>query len=355
MQFGRFELVERVATGGMGEVFRARTVGGSRWFALKRLPKEASSDPMLAGMFIDEARMANAVTGRNVARLVEHGEVDGQHYLVFDWIAGVTLEELLAKLKQKGRELPIDQMARLFAGLADALEQLHQTRDAQGRPIRMVHRDVSPGNLMIDLDGAPHIVDFGLSKSRLQLQTTQPGFVKGKFGYLAPEQLTGGADARTDVFALGLCAYEALTGERLFERPTIEATVSALKGYVGVRSLRPLRPELPEALDEVVCKMLAPRPDDRYASAAEVKRALVGAMPALLLSGEDLEEATGALVSRLFPTRVGLERKPASSSRNSSPTPEPARTSRSGASSAVMVLSTLAVIAAVVGAVFALR
>lgn len=354
-QFGRFELVERVATGGMGEVFRARAVGGSRWFALKRLPPEATSDPMLSAMFVDEGRMAAAVTGRNVARLVEHGEVDGQHYLLFDWIAGVTLEELLAKLKASGRELPVDQAAQLIAGFADALEQIHQTRDSQGRPIKMVHRDVSPSNLLIDLDGTPHLVDFGLSRSRLQLQRTQPGFVKGKFGYLAPEQLAGGADARTDVFALGLCAYETLTGERLFERPTIEASAAALKGYTGIRSIRPLRPDLPEPLDEVVCQMLAARPEDRYATAADVKRALVGAMPGLLLSGEDLEEATGALVSRLFPTRVGLDRKSVMQARVSSAASQSAVEPEKKSPGLAVLLSAVALVALAVVAALALR
>lgn len=350
-RFGRFDLVERVSTGGMGEVFRAQIPGSTRWFALKRLPPDAVTDPMLSAMFVDEARMAAAVQGRHVAHLVEHDEVDGQHFLVFDWIEGVTLEELLHKLVTLHRPLAVDQTAQLFAELAEALEELHQTRDPQGRLALFVHRDVSPSNIVIDLDGSPHLVDYGLSKSRLQLQKTHPGFVKGKFGYIAPEQLAGAADVRTDIFALGLCFYETLTGERLFERPTIDASAEALKRFAGIPSVRPLRPDLPEALDEVVCKMLAPNPDDRYATAADVKKAIVGAMPGLLLSGEDLEEATGALVERLFPSRMRVEKKPTPKVRPI-PVETPSVPGQGGLTLGVMGFVILAILAAIAVAYF---
>lgn len=299
--FGRFELLEAASTGGMAEVYRARVVGGSRPFALKKLPRESAHDPMLSAMFIDEARMAQSVLGPNLARLVDHGDADGEHYLLFEWIDGVSLEILLRELETRGERLPVDQVGRLFARVAEALERVHETVDADGLPTKMVHRDVSPGNILIDADGEPHLIDFGLSRSSVQRTKTEPGLVKGKFGYLAPEQLDGVSDARTDLFALGICMYETLTGARLFDRPTIDASIKALRGFEGFASIRALRPDVPEALDEVICKLLAPKPDDRYPTAADARRAIYGAKPAFMLAGEDLDEANGVVVTRLFP------------------------------------------------------
>lgn len=285
----------------MAEVYRARVVGGTRPFALKKLPTEAAGNPMLAAMFVDEARMAQTVVGPNLARLVDHGDADGEHYLLFEWIHGVTLESMLRELEARGERLSVDQLARLFARLADCLERVHDTVDADGNPAKMVHRDVSPGNILIDGDGEPYLIDFGLSRSTVQRHRTEPGLVKGKFGYLAPEQLDGLSDARTDLFALGICFYEALTGARLFDRPSIDASITALREYQGIQSVRFLRPDVPEALDEVLATLLAPSPDARYPTAADAKRAIYGSKPALLLSGEDLDEANGVVVGRLFP------------------------------------------------------
>lgn len=302
-KFGQFELHECVSTTGMGEVFRA-SVGGKRSFALKRLPKDAVTDPMLASMFIDEGRIAASVVGQNLVRFLEHGDVGGEHYLLFEWVDGVTLEELLAALDKRKNVLPIDQTTRLFAQIAGALDRLHAAVDGDGHPTEMVHRDVSPSNILIDFSGKPYLLDFGLSKSTLQLTKTQPGFVKGKFGYLAPEQLAGRADQRADLFAFGICLYETLTGTRLFERPTIDEGVQALRRFGGVQSTRPLRADVPEELDAVVCKLLAAKPDDRFQTAADARRAILGAIPGVHLSGESLSEATGQLIAHLFPSRV---------------------------------------------------
>jgi len=300
-KFGRFELIESASKGGMAEVYRARVVGGTRSFALKKLPEDSAADPMLRAMFVDEARMAQSVLGPNLARLVDHGDAEGEHYLLFEWIDAVSLEVLLRALEDRGERLQVDQVARLFALVADLLDRIHGTIDPEGQPTRMVHRDVSPGNILIDADGEPHLIDFGLSRSTLQRKRTDPGLVKGKFGYLAPEQLDGIADERTDLFALGICFYETLTGARLFDSPTIDASIAALRSFSGVQSIRMMRPDVPEALDEVLCKLLAPKPADRYESAADVRRAIFGAKPALLLSGEDIDESNGVVVTKLFP------------------------------------------------------
>jgi serine/threonine protein kinase len=333
----------------MGEVYKVSPVGGKRVFALKRLPTEALKDTMLSTMFIDEGRIAASVVGRNLVRLIEHGDADGEHYLLFEWIDGVTLEALLAELARRGSMLPIDQTTRLFAQIADALDRLHASVDGDGIPTQMVHRDLSPSNILIDFDGHPHIVDFGLSKSRMQLTTTQPGFVKGKFGYLAPEQLEGLADHRTDLFAFGICLYETLTGARLFDRPTVDASVQALRRFGGVQSTRPLRADVPENLDTVVCKLLAAKPDDRIQTASDARREILGAIPAVHLSGHSLSEATGALLAHFFPTRVPKRATRADTAREATPSSAPTERRGRSVSLAGVFLLLLAIAAVVFG------
>lgn len=298
-------LLERVAAGGMGEIFRARAVGpGGRVVAIKRMLPEAADDPTFVGMFIDEARVASKIGHPNIARLYEFGEHEGQYFLALEWIDGASLYEIVRTLGERGERLEIDQTARMFQLIALALDYAHALTTEQGEHMGLVHRDVSPANIMITTAGQPKVLDFGLAKAKVQLQRTQPGFVKGKFGYLAPEQLDGKADARTDLFALGLCMYEVLTGKKLFDRPSPTETVRAIEAFKTPPSIRAERPEVPEALEEVVFKLLAPRREDRYQSGAEVARAIVSALPAITLAGPTLDAASGFLVGRLFPERI---------------------------------------------------
>lgn len=298
-------LLERVAAGGMGEIFRARAVGqGGRIVAIKRMLPEAADDKTFVGMFIDEARVASKIGHPNIARLYEFGEHEGQYFLALEWIDGASLFEIIRKLEARNERMEIDQACRIFQQVALALDYAHALTTESGEHMGLVHRDVSPANIMITTSGQPKVLDFGLAKAKVQLQRTQPGFVKGKFGYLAPEQLDGKADARTDIFALGLCFYEVLTGKKLFDRPSPSDTVRAIEAFRTPPSVRDLRPEVPEPLGDVITKLLAPAPEDRYASGAEVARAIISAVPAITLAGSTLDSANGFLVGRHFPERM---------------------------------------------------
>ncbi len=267
---GRYELLEPIGAGGMGEIFRARD-GDGRVVAIKRLLPGCAKDPIFIGMFLDEARLLQRLSHPNVCEVFEHGNDNHRYFLVMEHIEGVSLRQLLDARGGKGLPLPL--ACRIIAEVASALDYAHRLTDDKGRPLGVVHRDVSPGNIMIGADGQVKLVDFGLAKARTQLMKTQPGLVKGKFGYLAPEQLQGQVDWRTDLFALGLCFYEALTGAPLFGQQTAAATVAAIRGLDAPPPVAGML-GAPATLDQVMARALAPVPENRFESAAAFRAAL---------------------------------------------------------------------------------
>lgn len=267
---GPYRLLERVGAGGMGEIFRATGPDG-RQVAIKRLLPGCAKDPVFIGMFLDEARLLAKLEHSNVCRVIEHGNDADRYYLVMEHIEGVSLGQLLARRGRTGLSVPL--ACRVIAEVASALDYAHRLKDERGVPLGIVHRDVSPGNIMIGRDGVVKLVDFGLAKARTQLMKTQPGLVKGKFGYLAPEQLTGEVDYRTDLFALGLCFYEAVTGTQFFGQSTAAQTVAAIRELRDPPRIASLI-GAPAALDEVIARALAPDPEARFESAAAFRAAL---------------------------------------------------------------------------------
>lgn len=268
---GRFTLLRRIGVGGMGEIFLAEDSDGTR-VAIKRLLRECAKDPVFIGMFLDEARLVERLSHPNICDVYEHGQDRDHYYLVMEHIDGISLRELLERRGLRGLAFPL--ACRAIAEVSAGLDYAHRLADELGVPLGVVHRDVSPANIMIGRDGSVKIVDFGLAKARTQLMKTQPGLVKGKFGYLAPEQLGGRVDWRTDLFALGLCFYEALTGQQLFDQRTAAETVQAIGGFTGPPRLAPRIPGAPDSLDAVLAKVLSPSPDKRYESAAAFRAAL---------------------------------------------------------------------------------
>ncbi|GAB5541785.1 MAG: hypothetical protein SangKO_015450 [Sandaracinaceae bacterium] len=264
---GPYALVRRIGAGGMGEIFLARGPNGEE-VAIKRLLAECAKDPVFIGMFLDEARLVKRIHHPNVCEVFEHGQEGAHYYLVMEHIDGVSLRDLLEQRAFRG--LPFPLAARIMAEVAAGLDHAHRLEDELGVPLGIVHRDVSPANIMIRKDGQVKLVDFGLAKARTQLMKTQPGLVKGKFGYLAPEQLGGRVDWRTDLFALGLCFYEAMTGQQLFGQRTAAETVQAIQGFSGPPPLA-AKVSAPAALDALLGKALAPQPDARFQSAAELR------------------------------------------------------------------------------------
>jgi serine/threonine-protein kinase len=221
VSFGRYELLTRLARGGMAELFlaRLRGIGGfAKLVAIKRILPHLSEDPPFVEMFLNEGRIAARLTHPNVCQVHELGEVDGQLFLVLEYLAGVEWAELVKVIPQRSRDtlrIAAGVIVQACAGLGYA----HELTDPSGNPTPIVHRDVSPQNLFVTTDGTCKVLDFGVSKMVSDVNRTRSGLIKGKLPYMPPEQLRGEpVDVRADVFAMGVVLWEALTGERLFLR-----------------------------------------------------------------------------------------------------------------------------------------
>jgi serine/threonine-protein kinase len=264
---GRYALYGEIAAGGMATVHYGRLlgpVGFSRTVAIKRLHPQFAKDPEFVAMFLDEARLAARIRHPNVVPTLDVVALDGELFLIMEYVQG----ESLAKLARR-RPVPRTIVAGVMCGALHGLHAAHEARDERGEPLDIVHRDVSPQNILVGTDGVARVLDFGIAKASGRMQTTKEGHIKGKLSYMAPEQLRGAVTRRTDVYAASIVVWEALTGQRLFAGgDDIEVLGKALAGKVAPPSS--IIADLPPALDEVVLKGLAPDPHDRYATAREM-------------------------------------------------------------------------------------
>ncbi|NVB85064.1 MAG: serine/threonine protein kinase [Kofleriaceae bacterium] len=274
--FGRFRLVERRAVGGMAEVWRA-VVEGPRGFAtnvvLKRLRPEYTSDPAFVAMLAAEARVCARLDHPAIVKVYEFGEVSGEYYLAMELVDGWDLYDILAAFARAGRALPVAFVCHIGAELADALAYAHAITDEHGRPFGLVHRDVSPGNVMITRQGAVKLVDFGVHtiRDRRADERTAVGVLRGTLSFMSPEQADGQTvDRRSDVFSLGSVLYEALTGHRLFRADSDLETLRRVREAV-VPPPSKFRPDLDPRLDRILLGMLARSPAERWASGDELR------------------------------------------------------------------------------------
>ena len=275
--FGHFTLLRRLGTGGMGEVFLAKTqvnTGLERLVALKRLHPQVAVKSRAITMFIDEANTMAKLSHPNIAQIYECGQIDNQHYLTMEFIQGRDLMSILEDQEDRGLSIPIDIACYLTMQLCTGLDHTHRRRSHDGRSLELVHRDITPHNLLLSYEGQLKIIDFGIAKSADRLSRTQTGRFKGKLSYLSPEQLRGlPLDARSDVFACGIILFELLTGERLFSgRSTADVLQKIDK--TEIPGLRQLRSGIPEQLELIVRKALARDVNHRFQSAADLFDAL---------------------------------------------------------------------------------
>ena len=273
--FGRYQVLERIAKGGMAEILLARPVSGARKVcALKRILPAFSHDAQFVSMFIDEARITIGLAHNNIVRLHDFGQVDGTYFMAIEYVDGTDLAALLRAHVVAGLTLPPIVVAAIIRDVCRGLAHAHALTDAQGEPLEIVHRDVSPHNVLLSSSGDVKITDFGIAAARNKLSMTTPGTVLGKAAYMAPEQAQGlGVDFRTDLWAVGVILWEALTGERLFVGDTPVHTLNRMLGDVIVPpSSR--RANIPMALDALTMMLLSREPAGRPNSTAEVVKAL---------------------------------------------------------------------------------
>ena len=283
-RLGRYELLARLATGGMGEIFLARLEGAAgfeKLFVVKRILPHLADDTRFRQMLIAEARLASKLSHANICQVYELGETDGQLYIVMEYLEGVTLLPLLRKQSKEMGQLEFGLVAGMVQQVTDALHYAHELRDRGGESIGIVHRDVTPGNIFITDSGVAKVLDFGIAKVKDASANTQTGTVKGKYAYMAPEQLRGaGLDRRVDVFALGVCVYEMLALRRLFQRKTDYLTFRAVMEQ-PIPDVRRYRPDVPDALAMTLARALERDPANRWESARQFGTAVLDAIQGL--------------------------------------------------------------------------
>lgn len=281
-RFGRYRLCFELASGGMGAVYLARADGPASFeklVALKRIHEHLAKDPRFVAMFLDEARIAARLHHPNVCSVIDFGAVNGSYYLTMPFVVGEPLHRIVRALQRRGDAALAKRFwyvaARIVADACEGLHAAHELRGDDGEMLDVVHRDVSPQNLLIGYDGSARVLDFGVASARHRLHSTATGEVKGKFAYIAPEQLEGLAvDRRADVWSLGVVLYECIALRRLFGRKTMAETVHAVVNLT-VPALSEYVPDVPLALEEIVFKALARDPARRYESARAMGRDLL--------------------------------------------------------------------------------
>jgi serine/threonine protein kinase len=277
-QFANYELLARVADGGMAELFVAlQDMGdaGRRLVTVKRIRPEHVHDPDFIDFFLTESRITLKFAHPNLPAAYEHGCVDGQHFLAMEYIHGHTVLELIRASIRTAEPLSLAFVQAVGTAVASALEHAHDQCDVDGEPLDVVHRDVTPQNIMVSTSGAIKLIDFGIVRSTIQVHRTRTGIVKGKLAYMAPEQLDGNGslDLRADLFSLGVVLWESLLGRPLFRGKSELQTVDRIR-RMKVPDPRQLRPDIPPDLAVVVLKALERDPDRRFATATDMLTAL---------------------------------------------------------------------------------
>jgi len=232
--FGKYYLLERINVGGMAEVFKAKTFGVEgfeRLLAVKRILPNIAEDEEFITMFIDEAKIAVQLQHANIAQIFDLGKVDDSYFIALEYVNGRDLRSIFDRMRSRGEALPIALACHVMMQVCEGLDYAHNKRDGQGRELHLIHRDISPQNVLIGYDGEVKLIDFGIAKAAGKASTTQAGILKGKFGYMSPEQVRGlPIDKRSDIFAVGIVLYELLTGERLFVGETDFSTLEKVLG-----------------------------------------------------------------------------------------------------------------------------
>jgi hypothetical protein len=320
---GRYALYDEIASGGMASVHVGRLmgpVGFSRTVAVKCLHPQFAKDPEFVAMFLDEARLAARIRHPNVVATIDVVALQGELFLVMEYVQGESLSRLAKAARTKGLAVPSPVVAAIVSDALYGLHSAHEARNERDEPLSIVHRDVSPQNIIVGADGVSRVLDFGIAKAASRVQTTREGQLKGKLSYMAPEQLTRGAiDRRTDIFSMSIVLWETLAGERLFSAADEGGTVTRILTE-KVAAPSTVRPSLSAELDAVVLKGLARAPANRFATAKEMALALEHVLPPARPAqvAEWIERVAGdALSSRarriaqIEGTTGGLAAKPA--------------------------------------------
>ncbi|MCH2108588.1 MAG: serine/threonine protein kinase [Polyangiaceae bacterium] len=266
----QYRVLERIASGGMAEVFRAESAGlegFKKKVAIKRVLPHLCEKKEFIGMFLDEARLSAHLGHSNCVQVFDIGRGDDSFFIVMELVDGADLKGVMEHRRKVGQAVPVAEACLICAKICEGLAYAHELVDEDGQSLHIVHRDMSPPNVLITRYGEVKIVDFGLAKANSQLEESQPGIIKGKFGYLSPEAAQGQAvDQRTDIFAVGIILWEMLAGQRLFQGKTDLEKVKKVQ-RAEVPDIRQLNPQVSDGVWSVMARALAGDPNQRYQTA----------------------------------------------------------------------------------------
>ncbi len=279
----RYRVIEKIAAGGMAEVYRAESAGlegFKKKVAIKRVLPHLSEKKQFIGMFLDEARLSAHLGHSNCVQVFDVGVGDNTYFIVMEYVDGGDLKSIIEHYRKRNQTFPVEEALLICVKICEGLDYAHNCKDEDGVPLNIVHRDMSPPNVLITRYGEVKIVDFGLAKANSQLERSEPGIIKGKFSYLSPEAALGNAvDLRTDIFAVGIILWEMLAGRRLFMGETDLETVRQVQA-ANIPPITQLNPSVPAHVETILARALAGDPGQRYQTARQLASDLTQAIHA---------------------------------------------------------------------------
>jgi serine/threonine-protein kinase len=273
----RLKIIGKLAEGGMGAIYLAQQEGAAgfrKTVAVKTIRRELTKRDDTKMMFVGEAKLSADLIHENILQIYQFGKSKTGYFIVMEYVVGKNVEKLIRDLKKINKPIPPDLGAFVISRVCRALQYAHQKRDYKGNPLDIVHRDVTPSNVMISYGGVVKLMDFGISKAMTQNMPDETETVMGKFPYMSPEQaMFQGTDGRSDIFSLGLVAFELLTGKMVYRVQDIDTLIEKMEKY-RIPSARKINPDIPEELDGILSKAMEMDPDARYQTARDMGQAL---------------------------------------------------------------------------------
>ena len=268
IRFGKYLILDKIATGGMAELFRAKITsveGFEKLVAIKKILPNLTQDSNLVNMFIDEAKLAAMLTHQNIVQIYDLGSMEGAYFIAMEYIHGKDLRVLSNKSKEKELPLPLEYALYITSRICSGLDYSHNLKDIQGNPLKLIHRDISPQNILVTYEGEVKIVDFGIAKAARKTADTREGLIKGKVAYMSPEQAAGKTiDHRSDIFSAGILLYEMITGVRMFDGADLNVLDKVRNA--DFQKAETIVSELPAEVSEILRRALARAPSRRYKS-----------------------------------------------------------------------------------------